>query len=243
MKQLRPVVISLVFLCLLSSVECFGDTYWGLVKRGNRYFKNELYGDALRYYREGEQKNRGALEPVFNMGDALYKSEDYRGSIEAFERSMDMVKRDYEKADIYYNLGNSYFKVGEYDRSIESYIMGLELNPTNLNMKHNLELAIKRRNEQKEKRETEGETKPPGGGGEKGDETEPQKERGGSESVSENEREGQADMEERNKSDDGKELSREEAERLLSSVNSEQVELINDIIRQRVTGEETENDW
>ena len=40
-----------------------------------------------------------------------------------------------------------------------------------------------------------------------------------------------------------RELSREEAERLLRSVNKEQIEILNDIIKKRTGGDQTEKDW
>jgi len=248
--KLTIYVITVLFLSFFPlSRDGYAETYGRLIKRGNRYYKNELYSDALRYYNEGEDKNPEVLEPLFNRGDALYKTEDYRNSIESFERSLDLVRNDGQKADILYNLGNSHFMAGEYAKSIESYIKGLELNPTNLNMKYNLELAQKRLNEVKKKQETEKE-----GAGK------PQEKQSDEESQSSNsgagqqedspDQEGKDQQDEKgdthggtNESGDPRELSREEAERLLTSVNRDQVETINDIIQQRVRGEETENDW
>jgi Ca-activated chloride channel family protein len=248
MRRLRYIVIFLFLLWSLLSVDLFADSYWGLMKRGNRYYKNELYGDALRYYSEGDKKNPGVFEPAFNMGDALYKAEDYRGSIKSFDRSLPSARNDFERADIYYNLGNGYFMAGEYDRAIESYIRGLELNPTNLNMKYNLELALKRKKEEQERRETGVDERPSGGDGEPQGESEFRGDPESTESGAKNGKGQQVEKEEsqggiQNESGDERELSREEAERLLSSVNSDQVEIINDIIQQRVHGGETEKDW
>ena len=248
MRRLRYIVIFLFLLWSLLSVDLFADSYWGLMKRGNRYYKNELYGDALRYYSEGDNKNPGVFEPAFNMGDALYKAEDYRGSIKSFDRSLPSARNDFERADIYYNLGNGYFMAGEYERAIESYIRGLELNPTNLNMKYNLELALKRKKEEQERRETGVDERPSGGDGEPQGESEFRGDPESTESGAKNGKGQQVEKEEsqggiQNESGDERELSREEAERLLSSVNSDQVEIINDIIQQRVHGGETEKDW
>jgi len=249
MKQTIYVITALFLSFFLLSQDGFAETYGRLIKRGNRYYKNELYSDALRYYTEGGNKNPEVLEPLFNRGDALYKTEDYRNSIESFERSLDLIRNDGQRADILYNLGNSYFMAGEYAKSIESYIKGLGLNPTNLNMKYNLELAQKRLNEVKQKQETESE------GRGKPQEKQPDEESQGSSSGAgpqgdSSDQEGKDQQDEKgnsqggtNESGDPRELSREEAERLLTSVNREQVEIINDIIQQRVRGEETENDW
>jgi Ca-activated chloride channel family protein len=249
MKLTIYVITALFLSFFLLSRDGYGETYGRLIKRGNRYYKNELYSDALRYYNEGGDKNPEVLEPLFNRGDALYKTEDYRNSIESFERSLDLIRNDGQRADILYNLGNSYFMAGEYAKSIESYVKGLELNPTNLNMKYNLELAQKRLNEVKQKQEKES------GGKGKSQEKQPDEDSqdtssGEGEQGDSSDGEGKDQQDEKgdpqegtNESSDPRELSREEAERLLTSVNREQVEIINEIIQQRVRGEETEKDW
>jgi len=232
---------------MLTAAECNADSYGRLIHRGNRYFKSGLYDEALDNYAKGEEKTPGVFEPVFNRADALYKGEDYRGAIEAFERSLSLSKRRHEKADIYYNLGNSRLMVGDYDEAIESYIKGLELNPANLNMKYNLELALERRRAQ-DKKDSEREEEKGPRGGEKTPETGDSKEDSPADDTPEKGEEkgngqatgnGQSDGADHNP----RELSKAEAERLLTSVSSEQARIINDIINERIQGEESEKDW
>lgn len=247
MKRKTGFLAVFTAVSILTAAECNADSYGRLIQRGNRYFKSGLYDEALDNYVKGEEKTPGVFEPVFNRADALYKEEDYRGAIDAFERSLSLSKRRHEKADIYYNLGNSRLMVGDYDEAIESYIRGLELNPANLNMKYNLELALERRRAQDKKdSEREEEKGPPGG--EKTPETGDSKEDSPADDPPETDEEkgngqaagnGQSDGADHNP----RELSKAEAERLLTSVSSEQARIINDIINERIQGEESEKDW
>src|SRR6185436_2984911 len=45
---------------------------------------------------------------------------------------------------IYFNRGNTFFQMGKYQEAIESYKKALELTPSDKEAKHNLELALKK---------------------------------------------------------------------------------------------------
>ncbi|MBN2323627.1 MAG: tetratricopeptide repeat protein [Spirochaetes bacterium] len=253
MKKTAGVFTFVTVIFFFAAADCGADTYGRLITRGNRYYKSELYDEALDNYTKGEEKNPGVFEPVFNRADALYKSEDYTAAIDAFDRSLDFTKRRHEKADIYYNLGNSHLMVGEYDEAIESYIKGLELNPANLNMKYNLELALegKKAKEKKDGARQEGEG--PQGGMEKtpaegdaGDNSQKKDRPAPDDQKTPQGESGGADRKTADENTAGgttRELSKAEAERLLFSVSGEQDRIINDIIRERIRGGETEKDW
>ena len=76
------------------SIAALADPYSRLINKGNRYYRNELFGEALRHYLEGKDKNPKALEPIFNTGDAYYKREDYSSSIESFNASLGLSKKE-----------------------------------------------------------------------------------------------------------------------------------------------------
>ncbi len=251
MKRMTGILAIFAVVSILGAAECSADTYGRLIHRGNRYFKSELYGEALDNYTRGEEKNPGVFEPVFNRADALYKSEDYRGAADAFERSLGFTKHGHEKADIYYNLGNSLLMVGEYEEAIKSYISGLEINPANLNMKYNLELALERKKEQEKKEGEREEGKGPQDGsdktpaeGDSGDNRPAPEDRKTAQGDEQGGPVGASDSADHSPTDSNpREISKPEAERLLTSVGSEQARIINDIIHERIQGEETDKDW
>jgi Ca-activated chloride channel family protein len=236
----RILLISCVVLIFFVSMSARADSYSRLLKRGNRYFRNELFGEALKNYLEGKAKNPKALEPAFNAGDAYYKKEDYTTSIESFNESLTLTEKESKRADIYYNLGNSYLQSGDYEKAIDSYIKGLELFPADLNMKYNLELALKRLQEQKKRKEDKQSGGSREGASEKGVRTSEQQSKQGSGEPKEDLR---AEEGARKNGNEQNEFSREEAERLIRSVNKEQIEIIKDMIKKRTGGEKTDKDW
>jgi Ca-activated chloride channel family protein len=227
-------------------------SYLSLMRKGNRFYKNELYGEALAHFLLGKEKNKKVVEPDFNASAALYKMEDYVRSIESLTEALQKRKKELKAADIYYNLGNNYYKLGDWQNAVQSYIKGLELNPYDLNMKYNLELALKKLKEntqpEKEKtqeegventgkrKEKEGQPSPQDNNAEKKTTTEASPGRGalgstpGSASLSDS-------------PSDAMELSQEEAKRLINSLNTDQAQTIREIIKSRISKETHEKDW
>jgi tetratricopeptide (TPR) repeat protein len=209
-----------------------GASYSALIKKGNRFYKNELYIEALKYYQQGKEKNRKATEPIFNTGAAYYKMEDYIKSIVSFSDSLQYGDRDEKESDIYYNLGNSYFQLGNYGKAAKSYMKGLEIDPYNLNMKYNLELTL-RKLQEKEQKEKEDEHNKRGNDKEDGD----------AEKIEQSANKSDREELSAGGASTGQDFTHEEAERLIKSLNTDQTRIIGDIIKQRINKVQNEKDW
>jgi len=237
-----------------------GASYYGLIRRGNRFFRNDLFREALGYYIRGGEKNPGALEPAFNTGAALYKIEDYTRSIEILTRTLEETGKPEALADLHYNLGNNYYQLGDFGKAVEHYTKGLELDPNSLNMKYNLELA-QRKLQQAEKQEEERNGGVDGGGKKEQDKP---SDAGGAQSglgggkkeLGKPEPGGQSSAASRGGTEQrplppsgGQEGSRsgpfsaEEAERLIGSVNTDQSKIVGNNIKARLGRSQNEKDW
>lgn len=247
---MRKCIFSLcivVFFSFLLS-EAGAASYSRLIKRGNRFFKNDLYSDALTYYIQGKERNKKAIEPVFNSGAAYYKMDNYIKSIESFSEILKRDENKIEPSDAYFNLGNTYYKLGDYMKAVENYKKGLEIQPKDLNLKYNLELALKKlkaqeKNRNSDKNEEEAKKGERRENGEKkpGETTDKpaDKQSDKKENMDDANREKQSDQ----KSSEKQDLSRDEAERLIRSLNTDQSQTIGEIIKQRVSKIKNEKDW
>jgi Ca-activated chloride channel family protein len=244
MRPLIFIVLFALFLCV-PAVMLDASSYSGTMRKGNRFYKNELYSEALDHYLMGKKKNKNAEEPVFNAGAARYKMQDYTGAIESFELLLQSEKPVEHTADIHYNLGNNYYKLGDYEKAVHHFIESLKKNPNNVNCKYNLELALQKLKESAGKTQKEDTAR-----------SDAQKQRGkeaqqdapgdnsGEETRKSSSQQQEADRQQSAaKPADQKELSREEAQRLISSVNSDQTNTIGDIIKQKITRTTNEKDW
>jgi len=227
MRHIKPYILFIITAILtLHLLHCMGNAepYGSLMKKGDRYYKRDLYRDALGYYLEGNKKNRKALEPYFNIGTASYKTEQYIQSIEAFSKALQLTDNEERIADIQYNLGNNYFQMGDYQKAAQHYREGLEHNPYDLNMKYNLELALKKMAEKNPPPDTKKESQ--------------QKKKENNKTHTPEEKTNTAE-----KLPEKGELSPDEAERLINSVNNDQSKIFNDILQKRAGAVKNEKDW
>jgi len=223
MRYAAAVII--IMLTLLTCRTALGDSYVGLIKRGNRYYKKELYKEAGDHYLKGGLKNKRSPVPRFNTAAAAYKRGEYAASIESLNEALTRVKKG-GASDIYYNLGNSYFMLGDYRKAADHYISGLDLNPDDLDMKYNLELALKKlKGGQKDGDEERDGGKKEEQSGEEGEQRKENGDKSGAERGEKNE-----------------DFTREEAEQLLGSINPDS-SVMNQIIRQRTGTAENDRDW
>lgn len=70
-------------------------------------------------------------------GDSAYMRNDYASAIQIYEN---LLKKG-EASEIYYNLGNSYYKAGDIAKAILNYERALLLQPGNLDIRANLDVA------------------------------------------------------------------------------------------------------
>lgn len=120
----------LFFILISISLTCFGQDSLNI---------------ASRQASEGDSIQAGAtifsgdtLENITKAeGDSAYIKEDYTAAIQVYE----MLLKDGEAADVYYNLGNSYYKIGEIAKAVLNYERALLLQPGNNDIRANLEVA------------------------------------------------------------------------------------------------------
>lgn len=73
-----------------------------------------------------------------SQADSAYINNDFAKAIELYES---ILNNQGESADIYYNLGNSYYKMDNIAKAILNYERALLLNPSDSDIRFNLELA------------------------------------------------------------------------------------------------------
>ena len=72
------------------------------------------------------------------QADSAYINNDFVNAVYLYES---ILANQGESADIYYNLGNSYYKMDNIAKAIVNYEKALVLNPSNGDIRFNLELA------------------------------------------------------------------------------------------------------
>jgi Ca-activated chloride channel family protein len=121
-----------------------------LVRKGNKLYNQKKFSDAEVQYRKALAKNPKYSKGIFNLGDALYQQKNFKESENFFRHLAEMTLKPENKAKTFYNLGNTFMSQKQYEKSIDSYIRSLRLDPSNMDAKYNLTYARKMLKKQKQ---------------------------------------------------------------------------------------------
>lgn len=229
----------------------FGDSPQARNRRGNKYYNESKYDEALTEYRSAQVLAPELEEVSFNAGNALYRKGELPDALREYQRA---VGRDDPvlAAAAHYNAGDALFRMGDLEAAIESFKQSLRLNPDDEDAKYNLELALEMlrqqqssQQENQEQEQDQQQEQPDSGesdqsdSGEEGEQE--QKERDESDSGDSREPEQQETGEDAGSQESGQEIappkpeegeegiaqpmSKEDAERLLDAVEQAEREL------------------
>lgn len=212
----------------------FAESFEEFVKKGNEAYQRGEYQEALHFYQKAEIEKPESPGNEYNKAGARVKLGDYESALEDYQKSLLSDNVNWVR-DAHFNMGNLAYMQDDYKSAIEQYQQAVELDPTDLDAKYNLELARKKlkermkpqENENKDQEEKEQEQE------ENQDQQEQeQKDQGGEKEKEEEKNQQQDQSQDSTKSDstqnqqsqqpDPQKMSQEDAERLLNSLKDEE---------------------
>jgi Ca-activated chloride channel homolog len=136
----------LFFLWLLAAFT-MGQVWQDRVSRknseGNRLYQEKNYSGALEKYVEARDGKHHERELAYNLANAFYQQKKYPEALQELQKASSKDSPSLSQK-VHFNRGNVFFQMGKYPEAIESYKKALELNPSDRDAKHNLELALKK---------------------------------------------------------------------------------------------------
>jgi Ca-activated chloride channel homolog len=142
-----------ILIIFLQAVITFAQSEKKEIRRGNKEFNKGAYGEAELHYRKALEKKPDSDIGNYNLGNALYKQNQFEPAITKYETLAAKETDKNKLATYYYNLGNAYFKSQKLDKSIEAYKQSLRLNPSDADAKHNLFLAEQMQKQQQQQQQ------------------------------------------------------------------------------------------
>jgi Ca-activated chloride channel family protein len=122
----------------------------GEIEQGNALMKSGNAEEALKHYDKAVAALPAEPGAHFDRGAALYTLQRFDEAGQEFLRATE-AKDGALKAQAFYNLGNAFFKKEKFKEAIEAYQRTLALDPRDERAKWNLELALRKQQEQKDK--------------------------------------------------------------------------------------------
>ncbi len=147
----RWPVLALVPLIWLLTGACLerGGAGERLNQEGNRAYAAGDYQNALELYRRAAAERPDLRAIAYNAGNALHRLSQYERAVSEAQRAAADGPNDV-RFRAYYALGNHFARLNRWREAYEAYRNALILNPTDLDAKVNLEIALRRLDEQRQ---------------------------------------------------------------------------------------------
>ncbi|MFP4059079.1 MAG: tetratricopeptide repeat protein [Bacteroidales bacterium] len=230
----------IVILLLLAG--CFnlhGQKERKYIRQGNDLYDEEKFNEAEIAYRKAlEKAGDEDLKSSYNLGNAIYKQENYEQAVKEYQ---DLASRDLspeEKAKIYHNLGNSFLQANKIKESIEAYKEALRHNPNDMETKYNLAFAQRQQNQQQQNQQQQDQQQEQQ---EQEQDQQQQDQQQQDQQQQDQQQQDQQQQQQQQKQDQGEEregeeykISEEDAERLLQAIENEEKKLLEEIQKAKI---------
>ena len=143
-------ILVIVALCGIVACEGNGD----VASKALRDYESGAFRASVEAYRQALDRvaERHPQRPAlrYNLGAALYRAGELQEAVDALtEAGVGSPSPENQASSIQfralYNGGNAHFRRGHYDDAVHAYRRALQLNPSDVASKHNLEVALEER--------------------------------------------------------------------------------------------------
>ena len=113
------------------------------MKQGADSYKRGKYRDSLAHFHQAQIESPDDLKVRFNIASTQYQTGSYDEAIRGF-KAVALQSHDpklIQKA--IYNLGNTAFRQGNLQTAVDFYRRAVDLNPSDLDAKQNLEFVLR----------------------------------------------------------------------------------------------------
>lgn len=149
MARVLLVLYSLVFVMQVSA-QVSSDVH---THRGNQSFEKGDFDDASYHYLKTLQGKSEDFRAQYNLGNTLYKKNQYSDAISTYQKALKNAKTKEQKTATLYNLGNAYSKNKQQKEAIDSYKKALKLDPNNQTILKNLQIALQKKDSKQQQQE------------------------------------------------------------------------------------------
>jgi tetratricopeptide (TPR) repeat protein len=224
-----------------------------LLPKANEEFAAKNYADAEANYRISHSKFPRRTVASYNLGNAIYRQNQFSESKIAFANALKTIRTYPQKHKALHNLGNVFMKEKNYSQAVEAYKNALRNNPEDEETRYNYALAKKMlkdnppkddknkdKNKDKDKKDDKKDGENKDKNKDKGDQNKDKKENQGDKEKQDDPSKNQGQP----KPNPGG-ISQQRVQNLLDAVNNEEKKVQNKVNAQKVKGKpvQTEKDW
>jgi len=229
--KMKAIWLSVLIISLFSD-NLFPQAGRKQVLEGNKLFAEEKYDEANNKYRDALLEDPDNPIIHFNIADTQHKKGKHEEALENFNKSLSprLAENRTPEEDrliqskIHYNMGNTYYRMNKYLEAIREYQESLKLNPDDEDAKYNLEFVRnKLKNEaQKQNQNSQNQQQQQQQQQQQNQQDQQQKEDEKKQEEQKSEQEQQQQEQQQQANGEQKELSKEDAERILDALKEDE---------------------
>ncbi|MFC1606932.1 tetratricopeptide repeat protein [Candidatus Latescibacterota bacterium] len=252
--QFMKIVISATVILLVTGA-AYSDRATSANKLGIKAYQEQDFEASAQHFTEATVERPESPELKFNRGTALSALNKTDEALKDLNSAAGMFKDGNQSAAALYNAGNTLATTQNLEAAIETYKRAIMLDNASEDIKYNLELAVRRLNQQKQEQEQENsEDKEKKEDGEEENQQDQQKREEEKEEEEKGQSETENDPQDGEKSDDDQQQSQqqdneevpmtdEEAQRLLDAINDEEKKALSTRYMQMKSTMRPGDDW
>jgi len=142
----KVLILALLLIPLTAGAESLDAT----ARQGVAHYNQEEFEQASNKFLESQVQNPDHPEVAYNLGNSDYRLGKYESALESYAKTLAESTDPALKQKSLYNSGNAWYQMGDLDKAIEYYFKALELDPSDVDSKFNLEFTRKRLTRAKE---------------------------------------------------------------------------------------------
>jgi len=197
------------------------------IRKGNKEYNDSAFSKAELHFRKALEKNPNSDNANFNLGNSLYKQNQFEPAISKYETLAAHETDKNKLATYYYNLGNTYFKSNKLDKCIEAYKQSLRLNSSDIDTKHNLLLAKQMQQQQQQQQQQDQDKNDK----DKNDQDKNKDQK--KQDQKQDQEQKQQDKQDKEKNKQDQNISKEDAERLLEAMEQDEKDVMKKVQDQK----------
>lgn len=144
-RLLAAVMVAL----MLAPGVSFGDKAASLNKKGIAAYQDKRYDESVKQFTEALIERPDTPELRFNRGTALSALGQKDEAVNELDGAAAGFRLRDRAAAAHFNAGNAFFNAGDFKGAVDEYRRAVKLDQKSTDIRHNLELALRRLNEQK----------------------------------------------------------------------------------------------
>ena len=149
-RQSQIFLLSLIFAATTGQI--WRDKVSRKNAEGNVLYEQKNFPGALDKYVEANDGKSHRQELAYNLANAFYQQKKYPEALQELEKAIASGNSSLNEK-IHFNRGNTFFQMSKYQEAIEAYKKALKLDPSDKEAKHNLELALRKLQENPEEQQ------------------------------------------------------------------------------------------